>query len=120
MGAADFFDEGYGATAKEAFAEVVEEARYEYGHGGYTGSIAEKSNFVMVTFDPGAMIAHGVENGEERTPLEAITREMFAQWLGDNCDHKLYQDKWGPAGCFEVESDQEGLRKFIFFGSAPS
>ncbi len=27
-------------------------------------------------------------------------------------------DKWGPAGCIEVESDNKQLRKFVFFGIA--
>lgn len=28
-------------TIKEKFAEACEEARYDHGHGGYTGTIAE-------------------------------------------------------------------------------
>ena len=48
MGAAEFCTRAHGKTAKEAFASAVEIARYEVGHGGYTGSIAEKSDFKMV------------------------------------------------------------------------
>jgi len=32
-----------GKTAQEAFDAAVAQARHEYGHGGYTGTIAEKS-----------------------------------------------------------------------------
>lgn len=51
MGASDFFDRAKRSNyknIKEAFNSIVEEARYEYGHGGYTGTIAEKSEFKNV------------------------------------------------------------------------
>ena len=46
MGACDFDDTGNGATAAEAFRNVTEHARYMHGHGGYTGTIAEKGEYV--------------------------------------------------------------------------
>jgi hypothetical protein len=42
MGAANFETVSSGKTAKEAFSRAVERAQYEYGHGGYSGTIAEK------------------------------------------------------------------------------
>jgi hypothetical protein len=42
MGACDFESVGFGKTANDAFRQAVSEAQYEYGHGGYTGTIAEK------------------------------------------------------------------------------
>lgn len=43
MGATNFYTEANGATLSEAFRNAVDNAHYEYGHRGYTGSIAEKS-----------------------------------------------------------------------------
>jgi hypothetical protein len=51
MGACDFQSIAVGKTAQEAFRAAVEEAAYEHGHGGYTGTIAEKQDFVMIPFD---------------------------------------------------------------------
>ena len=41
MGACEFGTTSEGATAKEAFKRAVEDAQYEHGHGGYSGTIAE-------------------------------------------------------------------------------
>lgn len=52
MGACDFETRGFGKTAQDAFNEAVDRARYEHGHGGYTGTIAEKSEFVELRKKP--------------------------------------------------------------------
>lgn len=46
MGATNFYTEANGATLSEAFQTAVDNAHYEYGHRGYTGTIAEKSGAV--------------------------------------------------------------------------
>ena len=96
MGADEFFTTARGNSAKEAFASAVEDARYEHGHGGYTGTIAEKNGFTIIE----------VPKGQE--PL------AYANELLDECDERI-DDKWGPAGCVEI-SDKE----FAFFGWASS
>jgi hypothetical protein len=48
MGAESFANYGTGATVQEAFGAVTQQARYEYGHGGYTGTIAEKRSFHLL------------------------------------------------------------------------
>jgi len=48
MGAYEFLTYGFGKTAQAAFSQCVKDAQYEHGHGGYTGTIAEKHSFVMV------------------------------------------------------------------------
>lgn len=97
MGACDFFTIESGPSAKAAFRKAVDEALYEYGHGGYTGSIAEKHNFVMISCPP------------EADPT------AYAEDLLARCDRRI-EDKWGPAGCIKIpESD-----KYIFFGYASS
>ncbi len=103
MGASDFMNRGKGKTAQEAFNAITEQARYEDGHGGYTGTIAEKSSFKMVTVPPG------------KDPRE------FAEECLENDDHWC-QDKWGPAACILVGVDAKdpSLNVYCFFGFASS
>lgn len=49
MGACDFETRSWGKTAQEAFRKAVGDAQYEHGHGGYTGTIAEKDDFKDLT-----------------------------------------------------------------------
>ncbi len=83
----------------------------------------------MVEFDPGSMLdimngwyEDGEEGDGEIPNLEQVTREMYVNFLEEECCHKVFEDKWGPAGCMELEPDEEhpGMRKFAFFGCASS
>lgn len=96
MGASTFIVTASGKTAKEAFKIAREDAQYESGHGGYTGTIAEKDSFVMITCELGM------------DPYE------YADDLIDEGDPRI-DDKWGPAGCIALGND-----KYLFFGWASS
>jgi hypothetical protein len=48
MGAETFFTKATGTNAKGAFNAARVAALYDHGHSGYTGSLAEKHNFVMI------------------------------------------------------------------------
>jgi len=87
MGAAEFFvtKRGIYKDAKEAFREAVDNAQYDAGHGGYTGTIAEKGSFQMVEVPKG------------KVPIE------FAYDCMENSEGKFWDDKWGSAGCVEVK-----------------
>jgi len=100
MGACEFVSSGKGKSAQEAFSKVVADARYENGHRGYTGSIAEKSAFKMVT-------DHKASTLREASDL--------AMRLLNEEDDK-YGDKWGPCHCIPVE----GTDTYVFFGWASS
>jgi len=104
MGACDFVVVVRGKNAKDAFSEAVQEARYMNGHGGYTGTIAEKGEFVMV--------------GTTATEADAYTRSQ--ELLGAN-DSRI-SDKWGPAGCITIVdgSTKDGTTLYLFFGWASS
>jgi len=54
MGAADFTTIAVGKTPGLAFNAAIEDALYDYGHAGYTGTIAEKGGdgFVMFAIKP--------------------------------------------------------------------
>lgn len=102
MGADVFFVNASGKTAREAFDEAVRRARYEHGHGGYSGTIAEKGSFTMIPLPDGEKVS------------------SFTNKLIDDCDDRV-DDKWGPAGCIQVETDGDSDRKkFLFFGWASS
>lgn len=101
MGASDFLEIGSGKNAKEAFDLLVEEACYEYGHGGYTGTIAEKNSFKIVS---------------DKTFASFEEAEKFINTLYDK-DDKRVLDKWGPALCVKF-TDKNNTIKYIFFGSA--
>lgn len=62
-GGQDFATVGTGKTAQEAFNNAASEARHEHGHGGYTGTIAEKHGFVLVA------------------PPKGIEPKRYARWL---------------------------------------
>lgn len=94
MGATTFRTKASGKTAAEAFSAARQKAQYDRGHGGYTGTIAEKSSFVMIALPDGMAAAD------------------YAQKLVDDGDRRI-DDKWGPAGCIKT-----GDGEFLFFGWA--
>ncbi len=96
MGAEVFMTRYTGKSAKEAFHNCVESALYDYGHAGYTGTIAEKDSYVII------------ELPEGKEP------ENYADELIDECDPRI-DDKWGPAGCIDC-----GSGEYLFFGWASS
>ena len=77
MGAHNFDDQAFGATAAEAFREACDEALYEEGHNAYNGTISTNHNFVL-------------------KPLK--TGETLAEWRQRMLDDDEIQ-KWGPCGC---------------------
>ena len=96
MGANVFMITATGVSAHDAFYNAVEDARYTNGHGGYTGTIAEKDNFIII-------------------PLkEGLGPHEYANELIDDCDSRI-DSKWGPAGCFDL-----GGGRYFFFGWASS
>lgn len=95
MGAQEFFAVGHGTTAKKAFRDAVEEALYECGHAGYTGTIAEKGIFVTID------LPEGVGSPED-----------YASKLVSDRDSRV-SDKWGPAGCIKIKDGE-----YLFFGWA--
>ena len=68
MGATDFSTIALGKDAADAFRTARDEAAWESGHGGYTGTIAEKGGFVQFTLKP------------RTNPLDAIGRVSRATY----------------------------------------
>lgn len=67
MGGTTFETIGRGKTAKEAFDARKAEARYDHGHAGYTGTIAEKHEFTLIAPPPGTV---------DRSELIAFARKL--------------------------------------------
>lgn len=105
MGAEQFRQTTKAKTAEEAFKQLQEKARYDYGHAGYTGTIAEKPSFRIFTPPEGM------------TPQEFIIALEFSDSYKENIKKawECYGDKWGPAVC--VRKDEE---TWTFLGLASS
>lgn len=103
MGGEQFEARASAKSAAVAFTIARDKALYDYGHRGYTGTIAEKQEFREIALNPG------------ETP-EACMERCYAEK-----DH-FVDDKWGPAGCIDTGPDPkvDGSRIFIFFGWASS
>jgi hypothetical protein len=102
MGATTFITTIRHHSAMLAFREACENARNAYGSSGYTGTIAEKSSFIMI---------HNPANEEP---------EAFARMLL-NADDPRITDKYGPAGCLvlpPLPNDNSAGGRYLFFGWA--
>jgi hypothetical protein len=53
MGATTFRTTSLGRDVGDAYRQAVDHARWESGHGGYTGTIAEKSGYVLYEIPQG-------------------------------------------------------------------
>lgn len=83
----------------EAFRTAQDEAFYDHGHSGYSGTIAEKPSYQIITDDV-------------FTASEANTYMDTVQ------DHPIVDDKWGPAAAIRVADDKRD--GWLFFGWASS
>jgi hypothetical protein len=85
MGAASFRQYADGADPDAAFDEARQDALHEHGHGGYTGTLAEKYSYVIIT----------------ATPMDPSSAQALADDLISRADPRI-DDKWGPAGAIAV------------------
>ncbi len=94
MGGTTFYTEAEGTSPQNAFEAAVAEAEHDHGRSGYTGTIAEKSAFIVYPLLPG------------------LDAEDYAEMLmrRDDNPHDGYDD---PAGCIDI-----GGGKYYFFGVA--
>ena len=101
-------------TVEKAFTALYQQAEYEYGHSGYTGTIAEKDGFTVIETVT-----------KPKAELEAATTSWGALRLGEvgvtpDWDHPAADDKWGPAACIAVNTDEGGPFGWFFYGWASS
>jgi hypothetical protein len=95
MGGTTFETTGMDPDVGKAFHIAREQAGYEHGHGGYSGTIQEKHDFVVIT----------------NTPVPYAVAEVQAGTLIDADDPRI-RDKWGPAGAIPFfNTNTEGNTK---------
>lgn len=96
MGSTTFYRPVNGtADPDEAFSKAHDEDAFEFGHGGYTGTIAEKHEYVVIT----------------RAPLTTAEADRLAAKLIDAADPRV-NDKWGPAGAIAL-TDKQGKSRTV-------
>lgn len=83
-----------------AFSHLVERAQYENGHGGYSGSIAEKRKCECLT----------------STSKVFASRDEAYVFI-ENANDERIEDKWGPALYVKYLAN-DGRISFMFFGYA--
>lgn len=127
MGACDFESRSMGKTAQEAFSLAKAEAHYEHGHGGYSGTIAEKNSFEVINC-PSGLTVHEFT----RLMVEAYAYEPYGSKdvseMPCTPEHrevvmraaKVFDDKWGPAVCIPLEEGEGVNNRFLFCGMASS
>jgi hypothetical protein len=90
MGAQDFVNEYRGpGTAEEAFQQVREQAFYDYGHAGYTGTIAEAPGYVYDLGMPGPVLAD-------------VAYERAREWERDD-----FPQKWSAAAAIKLAPEPD-------------
>ena len=89
MGANTFVETVKDVSAEYAFQKAILSAQFEYGHGGYTGTIAEKGS-----------------DGLKRFPSDVDIDDILG---GDTLS------KWGPTGYIE---EKKGVYTFFGWASS--
>ncbi|MEV6840276.1 hypothetical protein AB0N07_13700 [Streptomyces sp. NPDC051172] len=100
MGSVDFYTTATGTDIEAAFNAAREQARWEYGASGFTGTIAEKDGVTLL-------------DEPKRSEQDAVVR---AKQLLDGDDPRV-SAKYGPAGALPVTTDDE-TDGWLFFGLA--
>jgi hypothetical protein len=89
-----------GSLLKECFDAAWEKAGFEHGHGGYSGSLVEKTEVVLRRTEP-------------MTKAEA---EQFV-WT----DEEIWSnDKWGPAFAVPIRDEAGQHYGYALYGLSPS
>ena len=114
------FDTGIaeGDTLDKAFTKLVEEKCYYHGHGGYSGTLAEKNEVVELRVPAGfegerwrdiveqltGLVGDYPWRNDEGGELERLKAELGKHFATAE-DHalKLDGDKWGPAFAIKVD-----------------
>jgi len=98
-------------TTDDAFREAVRAAKYDHGHEGYSGTLAEKGSYVLLH------TAKSQANAQRLMSAYQDRHYGFSALRQEELDR--IDDKWGPAGIirFPVDATQDGL---LIFGWASS
>jgi len=109
MGAMDFEEYAVAKTATEAFRQAREDALYEYGHRGYTGSMAEKHSFRQIPVqgsNPVKFVKALKTWGNQNHSFDE--KEWLAYW--DTVAKKLRKTRYTPGKYVVSTKNAEGER----------
>ena len=123
MGAESFMEIRKGKNAQEVFDRLVEDAQWDHGHAGYTGPIAEKSEFLEFSRPKGMSRDSVIKMVDRLDSVRFLTDGQpdveALQALYPKFDmlkvYKTYDSKWGPALCIELPN-----KEYLFAGWASS
>ena len=113
MGATNFATIAEGPTAEAAFQAARSAALHEYGHGGYTGTIAEKDAHRVFRLPDGLEAREAVMmlvNYGWDADSDAAVRKVWP-YIADAAE--AFDNKWGPAVAL-----QAGPTSWVFCGMA--
>ena len=123
MGASEYKRVGKGKTAKAAFDRLVEKAQWEHGHGGYSGTIAEKGSCVEFPRPKGMRRATVIQLisdlgrigfDDDGNPKTDAVQAKYPK-LPIAAMSEVYEDKWGPSLAIELSKGE-----YLFAGFASS
>lgn len=146
MGASEFYGIHVGPDPRSTFSRAVDEAAWENGHGGYSGSLAEKHDYVVLTLPdlPAGVTPYDLvetclnygdftsfqlyrkPRGEDGKVVEVSIPPTLASQMKRISE--AVDDKWGPAGLIDVTDTpsgqgavgESGQRAYLIFGWASS
>jgi hypothetical protein len=135
MGADQFEVTIFMDNPQEAFDIAKDQAYYDHGHSGYTGTIAEKDGFVVIDLPEGMTVETALKlmdeyqsrDYEKRCHSPGQVWEIRKDHIPLPEEHlpllkrmsDIYDDKWGPALCLKTK-DKDGNIGWIFCGMASS
>jgi len=104
----DTFYKGSSTPLQEAFRGAVASARWEFGHGGYTGSIAEKGEVIEIEIPEDFLKSKSQKERARR--FSWLVLDEKSQYFNAKVD-----DKYGPCGAIRIKRFG-----WYFFGWASS
>ena len=117
MGATNYVTISKGEDAKDAFSSARDKAQWDHGHGGYTGTIAEKDSFVEFPRPKGVRMRTVIKVVHAMTAYwdEKTMVKLEKKYPKFPVRHmaRVWNDKWGPSACMELQP-----KTYIFFGMA--
>ncbi len=128
MGAEDFEQRGKGKSIEDAFIGAVENAAYWNGHSGYTGTMAEKTNYVELPRPRvagsddeiiGLLCSVSFHEFDEISDKNLVKLMDLSGWNKTEIARaaEAYNSKWGPAVGWKA-SDHD--TEYQFCGMASS
>ena len=93
MGTVTFEVLAFGKTADDAFRNALEDATHMHGHGGYTGTIAEKPSVEVIP----------------KREHKGKQKRHYAHQLIEDRDERI-RHKWGPAGAINCSGTTAAKR----------